>query len=327
MRKIICILLCLIMSASVLAACGDSSQTSGDKLSIAVTIFPEYDWVKQILGDKADNAELTLLLDNGVDLHSYQPTADDIVKIKNCDMFIYVGGESDEWVDDVMEQVENDDMVVINLLEMLGDAVKEEEIVEGMEHEEGGEDHEHDEAQVHENDEHVWLSLNNARVVCKEIAEKLCVLDPDNASCYTSNAEAYCESLTALNNDYKTVVDGATVKTLLFADRFPFRYLVDDYGLDYYAAFSGCSAESEAKFETITFLAEKIDELGLKAVMKIEGSDGKIADTVISTSTAKNAKVLTLNSMQTLTTRDIANGATYLSVMQSNLEVLKEALK
>lgn len=354
MKKLICMLLCLIMAAMVLVACGGSKDDDG-KLKIVTTIFPEYDWVKQILGEKADDAELTLLLDNGTDLHSYQPTAEDMLKIKECDMFIYVGGESDEWVDDVMAQVGNDDMVVINLLEVLGDAVKEEEIVDGMEHEheheegeededhdheegeeheededhdhEDGEDHDHDEAHVHEDDEHVWLSLNNAKVICKEIAEKLCVIDPDNASAYVANMNSYCDKLTTLHNSYQSAVDAASVKTLLFGDRFPFRYLVDDYGLEYFAAFSGCSAESEAKFETIAFLAGKVDELGLKAVMKIEGSDGSIARQIIETSTAKNAQVLTLNSMQTLTTTDSKNGTTYLSVMESNLEILKEALK
>ena len=296
----------------------------GDKLSIVTTIFPEYDWVNQILGEQAQNAEVTLLLDSGVDLHSYQPTADDIVTISTCDMFIYVGGHSDDWVAEVLAQAKNENMIVINLFDVLGDAVKEEELVDGMEHEEHTD---HEEEHDEEQDEHVWLSLKNAESACRAISEKLCVLDPENAQCYTANTESYCQKLKALDEEYKAVVDAANIKTLLFADRFPFRYLVDDYGLEYYAAFSGCSAESEASFETVIFLAGKVDELGLHAVITLKGSDGEIAKTVVSTSSAKNADILTLDSMQTTTAVDTDSGTTYLAIMESNLEVLKLALK
>lgn len=330
MKKMINILLVFCMFSCVLTGCG-SNHNSEDKLSIVTTIFPEYDWVQQILGDEGENAEITLLLDNGVDLHSYQPTADDIVTISACDMFIYVGGHSDAWVEDVLAQAQNDDMVIINLLEVLGDAVKEEELVDGMEHEEHEDEHEDDtrENEEHEEeyDEHVWLSLNNAEIICRTINEKLCELDSDNAEKYTSNTDSYCSELAALDAEYKAVVEEASVKTLLFGDRFPFRYLVDDYDLDYYAAFSGCSAESEASFETIAFLAGKIDELALSSVITLEGSDSSIAQTIVKTSTTKNAEILTMNSMQTTTSADIETGAAYLSIMESNLETLKQALK
>lgn len=323
MKKMISMLTALCLFAGVLSGCGAAGRSDG-KLSIVTTIFPEYDWVKQILGDRMEQAEVTLLLDNGVDLHSYQPTADDIVTISACDMFVYVGGESDEWVDAVLAQVTNEDRVVVNLLDVLGNAVKEEEIVEGMEHQEHtGEEHE----EQHEMDEHVWLSLRNAQTICQAISGQLCGLDPENADIYTANTEAYCQKLTALDAEYAQAVSAASTNTLLFADRFPFRYLVDDYGLDYYAAFAGCSAESEASFETIVFLVEKVDELGLTSVLTLKGSDADIAQTVISTSTAKNAKILVLDSMQTITAKDADNGITYLSVMESNLQVLKEALK
>lgn len=329
MKKFISIMLCLILAASLFTGCSEASDNK--KLNIVTTIFPVYDWVREILGEEGENAELTLLLDNGVDLHSYQPTADNIVKIASCDIFIYVGGHSDEWVSDVLAQATNKDMVVINLFEVLGDAVKEEEIVEGMEHEKSEEhahedEDDHDEVHVHEEDEHIWLSLRNAKVACKEIAEKLCVINPENEESYRGNVKEYCAKLDTLDKEYQNAVNKAPTKTLLFGDRFSFRYLTDDYGITYYAAFTGCSAESEASFETVAFLAGKMDELKLKNIMIIEGSDGSIAKTINDTTTAKNAKVLTLNSMQTTTSSDVNNGTTYLSIMESNLAVLTEAL-
>lgn len=318
MKRSICILLVLTLLTGLLSGCG-SLASSGDKISIVTTIFPEYDWVRQILGDHAQNANLTLLLDSGVDLHSYQPTVDDIVTISTCDMFIYVGGESDEWVGDVLAQAKNSDMIVINLLDVLGDAVKEEALVDGMEHEE--------DAAEHAYDEHVWLSLKNARIICKAISEKLCTLDPENADTYTANMKTYCQKLDSLDSDYQAVVDAAPGNTLLFADRFPFRYLTDDYGIAYYAAFSGCSAESEASFETISFLAAKVDALGLTHIVILKGSDDDIAQTVIRASTEKNASILILDSMQTTTTKDADSGTTYLGIMESNLQVLTEALQ
>ena len=317
-----------------------SAEASGKKLKIVATIFPEYDWVRQILGDEAKNAELTLLLDNGVDLHSYQPTADDIAKISECDLFIYVGGESDGWVKDALKEGKNPDRKVINLLEALGNNTKEEEVVEGMQAEEeehestaagesaaAGESSEAEEEEGPEYDEHVWLSLRNARELCETIAEDLKSLDSAHASVYDANLKKYEGELDALDQQYQQAVNAAGNKTLLFGDRFPFRYLVDDYGIKYYAAFVGCSAETEASFETVSFLAQKMDELGLKHVMTIEGPDKKIAATVIENTKDKNQDVLALNSMQSVTTKDIEGGETYLGVMQQNLEVLKKALQ
>ena len=311
----------IIMS---LCACGLSMTSNGgsDGIRIVTTIFPEYDWVMNILGDNPAGAEVTMLLDNGVDLHSYQPTAEDIMKISDCDLFIYVGGESDQWVEDALKEAVNKDMVVINLLEALGDGVKEEEIVEGMEGEEEGEEEEEEP----EYDEHVWLSLKNAAILTNAIADAIETIDPQNADTYRGNAAAYTDRLNALDKEYQAAVDAAKVKTVLFGDRFPFRYMVDDYGLDYYAAFVGCSAETEASFATVTFLASKVDELGLKAVMTIEGSDKKIAETIISNTQTKDQQILTMDSLQSVTSEDVANGTTYLSVMESNLGVLKEAL-
>ncbi len=510
MKRIIPLFLALAMAVSLFTGCGkkNAAETDSDKLKVVTTIFPEYDWVKEILGDKAENADLTMLLDNGVDLHSYQPTADDIIKISDCDLFIYVGGESDGWVDDALKNATNKNMKVINLLDVLGDSVKTEEVVEGMqetEHdhdhskevsafednevqdrslsdwagdwqsaypfaldgtlddafaamaEEGemtaeeyktyyqngyktdianidiegdhieftyedgkkvgsdykyvgyyiqnwstgtkaamyrfeaenkdsgapvyiefndhmiepaaaehfhirmsnesfdaivdpenswptffpadmtgeeicehmeGHDHDEDEDHEHEEekDEHVWLSLKNAEVLVNAISASLQELDPDSKDTYAANSDAYVKKLSALDADYQAAVDAASNKTVLFGDRFPFRYLVDDYGLSYYAAFVGCSAETEASFETISFLAKKVDELKLPCVLTIEGAQHKIAETIVQNTTSKNQKVLTMDSMQSTTSKDVANGTTYLSVMEQNLSVLKEAL-
>ena len=544
MKKIFALLLALLMLASVLAGCA-SEQVNNDtnpetkpdasantdvnakpaaekapekSLKIVTTIFPEYDWVREVLGDQAENDELTMLLDNGVDLHSYQPTADDIVKISDCDLFIYVGGESDGWVDDALKNATNKNMKVIDLLEVLGDSVMAEEVVEGMqktehdhdhdhskevstfeddevqdrslsdwagnwqsaypfaldgtlddafaamaekgemtakeyktyyqngyktdilniniegdhieftyedgkkvasdykyvgyyiqnwstgtkaamyrfeaadkdsgapvyiefndhmiepaaaehfhirmsnesfdaivnpenswptffpadmtgeeicEHMEGhdhdeDEEHKHEEGEEHEHeeekDEHVWLSLKNAEVLVNAISASLQELDPDNKDTYAANSDAYVKKLAALDADYQAAVDAASNKTVLFGDRFPFRYLVDDYGLNYYAAFVGCSAETEASFETISFLAKKVDELKLPCVLTIEGAQHKIAETIVQNTAEKNQKVLTMDSMQSTTSKDVKNGTTYLSVMEKNLSVLKEAL-
>ena len=335
MKKIISVLLAVLLLAGILTGCGSNHSGKNEKLSIVTTIFPEYDWTMNILGDKASAADITMLLDNGVDLHSFQPTADDIIKISRCDLFIYVGGESDGWVEDALKEATNKDRIVIDLLDVLGDAVKEEEVKEGMETEEHGYDHEdeheHEEEHGHEEeaeyDEHVWLSLKNAAVIVGAIRDALVSLDAENAEIYTANASAYIEKLNALDADYQAAVNAAKVRTVLFGDRFPFRYLVDDYGLDYYAAFDGCSAESEASFETIAFLAGKVDELGLSTVLTLEGTNHRIAETIVSASGNKSAQILSMDSMQSTTSGDVKIGATYLSIMEKNLSVLTDALR
>lgn len=409
-KNIAAIMTASVLAVSALAGCGNSAKSAATttaaetaakaeesrKLSIVTTIYPEYDWVKEILGSNAEHAELTMLLDNGVDLHSYQPTAEDIMKIADSDLFIYVGGESDGWVKDALKEATNEDMKVINLLETLGENVKEEEMVEGMQegehhhdhgeehdhedgdhdhehegaeaehdhededhdhehegaeaehdHEDGDHDHEHESAEAehdhehgeaeHEHhhdhgdepeyDEHVWLSVRNAKVLCTAIEEALAELDAENAESYAANLKSYSEKLDSLDQEYQAAVDGAAVKTLLFGDRFPFRYLVDDYGLDYYAAFVGCSAETEASFETISFLSQKVDELGLKAIMTIEGPEHKIAETIKENTKTKDQQILTMDSMQATDAEDVAAGVSYLSIMTENLEVLKAALQ
>ncbi len=332
MKKYISILLVAVMAVCCLSACGQNNSNTNTQakdnnkqVKVVTTIFPEYDWVKEIAGDEVSNMDITMLLDNGVDLHSYQPTADDIMKISDCDLFIYVGGESDAWVEDALKEAVNKDMKVINLLDVLGSSVKEEEVVEGMEAEE--EEEEAGAEEEPEYDEHVWLSLRNAKVLCKAIADNLAEIDTESADTYQKNEKAYADKLDELDKKYQKTVDSASQKTLLFGDRFPFRYMVDDYGLSYYAAFVGCSAETEASFETITFLAGKTDELGLKNIMTIEKSDQKIAKTIIENTKEKNQGILTLDSMQSTTSDDVKKGATYFSIMENNLSVLQEALQ
>ena len=333
MKKIITLMLVAVLAVCALSGCGTSKSgedTKDKKIKVVTTIFPEYDWVMQILGDKADKADVTMLLDKGVDLHSYQPSTADIAKISEADVFIYVGGESDEWVEDVLKQAKNKNLKVINLMDVMGDKAKEEEVKEGMQPEE--EEHAEEakdgkEEEEVEYDEHVWLSLKNAKIFTKKIADVLSEVDKDDAKTYQANYESYAKKLDDLDKKYAEAVASAKNKTLVFGDRFPFRYLVNDYGLDYYAAFVGCSAESEASFETVTFLAKKIDELGLNNVLTIEGKNHKIAKTVVDNTKNKDQKVLTMDSMQSTTAKDVKDGASYLGIMEKNLEVLKEALK
>lgn len=323
MKKIISLILVMVLSVSLFAGCSGTAGSDDKKLNIVTTIFPEYDWVKNITSG-ADNVDITLLLDSGADLHSYQPTADDMIKIKNCDVFIYVGGESDKWVDDALKGAVNKDMKVINLLDILGSKAKVEETVEGMqaeaeEEEEGEEGPEYD--------EHVWLSLKNAVILCGHISDTLCETDEKNKDTYKRNTENYLKKLNELDAKYQAVRKDAKYDTMIFADRFPFRYLTEDYNLKYYAAFMGCSAESEASFETVAFLAKKLDELKLPGVMTIDKSDKKIANTVIETSKQKDAQIFEMDSMQSVTAKDIEDGKTYLGIMESNLEVFTKAIK
>ena len=323
-KKIAAIIAALTLSAAAFAA---------SKKSIVCITYPEYDWVMNILGDKAANFNVTLLQNNGTDLHSYQASIKDIAKISVCDMLVFVGGESDEWVEKAVTEAKNKNMVVVNMMEALGDKVKEEEVVEGMqaEEEEEEDDHDHDGHHHHhdevEYDEHVWLSLRNAATLVQTLAQKIAALDPANANVYKANAVSYAKELLDLDAQCKKAVAAAAKKTILFGDRFPFRYLADDYNLKYYAAFVGCSAETEASFETVIFLAKKVDELGLNAVLTIEKSDKKIAKTIVSNTKKKSAEILEMDSLQSITQKDIKAGRSYLSAMKSNLEVLKKTLR
>ena len=370
MKKIISILICVVMLA-LLGGCGGQTQTGQKpetknepkKLKIVTTIFPIYDWTSEILGGEASQVDLTMLLKSGVDMHSYQPTADDLVKLSSCDVLIYVGGESDKWIEDARKEAVNKNMVVLRLMDVLGNRLKHEETVEGMEahhhhdhdkdghkhddhakdehkHHEENADHKHEEHKHvehshdkdgHEHhdeyDEHIWLSLKNAKLCVDAIADALARADASHAQAYKDNAAAYGAKISALDKDYEAAVAASSKKTLLFGDRFPFRYLVDDYGLKYYAAFPGCSAETEASFETIAFLSAKLDELKLPAILTIEGGSRKVAETILYNTPTHDQKILVLDSMQSTVGDKAAYGQDYLAVMRKNLDVLKEALQ
>ena len=332
-------------SEAIPAVEADSIQKDGDAISVVTNTFPAYDWVKNIT--EGTDVEVTNLTDNGVSLHNYEPSAQDIEKIAKANLFLYVGGESDEWAPNAAKQAPN--AKILNMLEILGDAVKEEEVKEGMEHEheheDGDEDHEHEhgnedhddhddndhdhdhdhdhEHEEIEYDEHVWLSVKNAKTIYMAIADALAEIDPKNADKFKANYEAYAAKLDALQNDFDVMRKAAKQDTILVADRFPFRYLVSDLDLDYFAAFVGCSAESEASFETISFLAQKVDELGIKHIIKLAGSDGKIADTVKNASKAKDQDIIEMTSMENASSND---GKSYIDYMQMNLDALKKAL-
>ena len=301
------------VSSNVSTSAATATPTNEKKLSVVCSIFPQYDFCREIMGEDAD---IELLLKSKVDLHNYKPSAEDILKIKNCDLFIDIGGESDEWAEDAVESANNKNLSVLSLIDLV--EAKEEEALEGME----AEEHDDDDDE-HEEDEHVWTSLKNAEKIVRAIAARLVALDPENGGKYQMNADSYIAKLSALEKQYDETIRTAKRKTLVFADRFPFRYLADDYSLECFAAFSGCSAETQASFETVAFLSEKVKERGLPYVLVIDGSDGSVAQTVASQS---GAKIMTLDSCQSVSEDEIAGGSSYLSIMEKNLDVLKEVL-
>ena len=320
MTRFIFIIFTFFLLSVVLSGCNTQTRADG-KISIVCTIFPQYDWVRQIIGeDNMDKFDLTLLIDSRVDLHSFNPSVSDIARIKTSDVFIYVGGISDNWTEAVLRDA-NPEMITMSLMELLDVQL----LLDGFCDESCDEEHDHNLAEPHA-DEHIWLSLRHAKTICAAIADMLAEIDPDNAQAYRDNATAYIAKLEALDAEYQTVAQASDVTALVFADRFPFRYMMSDYGLAHYAAFQGCSAETEASFITVISLANRLDQLDLGVVMVTESSDQAIARTVINETRAKNQKILTLDSMQSITAADIRNGMTYLSIMESNLAVLTEAL-
>jgi len=312
MKKMIAAVLCAILLLGCFSGCGKKDDA---ELHIVTTIFPMYDWVREILGANPGNVKITMLMDNGVDLHSYQPTADDIITISSCDMFIYAGGDSDSWAEDVLKQAKNDKMVVIDLLELLGDKAL------CPEH-----DHHEEEEHHHKHDEHVWLSLKNAAFFCGQIRDGLAQLDAEHKEIYEANADRYISQLSDLDKQYESVAAAAKKDTVLFGDRFPFLYLFHDYGISCHAAFSGCSAESEASFETVTRLAGVVDTHNLQYVMTIDGSKNNIATAIIQATKNKNQQVLSMDSLQSVTAQEVKDGQTYLNTMEANLAVLEKAL-
>ncbi len=371
---------CSVALAMGLSACqsGTTSQASSEddgKISIVTTSFHEYDWVSNIIEGNEDAFSVILLMDTGVDLHSYEPNVEDISTISSADLFIHNGGTSETWTEDILANPLNPNLVSINLMDSIQDQVVAEVTTEGMQAD--SHDHAHDEECTDENcdhdhadsaagaeatatsstgdahdhstdtttssstedahdhseetasahdDEHIWLSLSNAAALCDVIENSISTLDPTNKDLYEQNLEAYTAELAQLDEKYAAAVDSAPRDTLLFTDRFPFVYLMQDYGINYYAAFQGCSAETEASFETIVFLSGILDEYDMDYVLILDNGLEDLANTVIETSEKGEAGILTLNSLQSVTADQIESGATYLSLMEDNLEVLKQAL-
>ncbi len=322
-----------------LAGCGSEVGADDGRISIVCTTFPQYDWIREIIAGNDDGFRLSLLTEKGGDLHSYQPSALDIARIAECDMLVYVGGESDKWVEDVLRADVESDVCAVNMMSELDGRLYEEEHIGGEQHEDGHEDghsggygeYEYGGGQADsydavEYDEHVWLSLKNAEHIVRVLCNELMRLDEGNAGLYEKNCEAYLEKLSALDGEYEEVVETASADALVFADRFPFRYMAEDYGIECFAAFEGCSAETEASFETVASLIEAVKAHHLTAVLVLEGSDSRLARVIVENADSDNGRVLVINSMQSVSKRNIEGGMSYLGVMKDNLEVLRLAL-
>lgn len=319
----LCFLLLLVSGCSDTGG-KESGQGHGDpgpddgKIKVVTTIFPPYDFVREIAGDKVD---LKMLLKPGEETHSYEPTPQDIIAIENSDVFIYTGGENDVWVEDILSSMQDDDRAVLRLTDCV-DTV-EEEPVEGMKGTSGHEHEDGEEESPHEIDEHVWTSPVNASEIVGKITDVLCRKDPSNQESYRKNAGAYQKELSDLDQSFRNVVAGAKRNILIFGDRFPFRYFADEYGLDYYAAFPGCAGDTEPSAATMVFLVDKVREEQVPAVLKMELSNPDIADAVAE---ATGTEVKVFYSCHNLSADDFENGETYLSMMQKNVETLKEVL-
>jgi ABC-type metal ion transport system, periplasmic component/surface adhesin len=337
MKKLISIMLSLCFLFGILSGCSrnDVYIKSSDKISIIATIFAPYDFIREIAGQ---HAEVTMLLPPGTESHSYEPTPQDIIKIQNCDVFVYVGGDSDSWVQKILESMDTSGMRIIKLMDFVD--VVEEEIVEGMEvvehsddddyNHEGAEDkdnehsNEHTEDNNHEYDEHVWTSPKNAKVIVQKISDVFCEIDANNSNIYKENTTSYLAKLNDLDLKFQEVVNSAKHRTLIFGDRFPFRYFADVYGLEYFAAFPGCSTETEASAATVAFLIDKVKSENIPVVFHAELSNKKMANTI---SEETGAKVLLLHACHNITKDEMEKNTSYLELMYQNVENLKEALK
>ena len=310
MKKIIIAIISILLLVTIT---GCNTTKKDNKLTILTTNFPSYDFARAITKE-VPNTSVEMLLKPGTEMHNYEPTPKDIIKISKSDIFIYVCGESDEWITDLLDNIDTKNTKVIKLMDLV-DTV-EEETVEGMETEE-------DEEEV-EYDEHVWTSPSNAITILEELNDIITNMDPSNESLYTINTSNYINEINNIDNSIKNIVNNSSRKELVFGDRFPFRYFVDEYNLSYYAAFPGCSSETEASAKTISFLINKVKEDNIPVILTIEFSNKKIANTI---SKETGAKVLELNSAHNISEEDFNNGKTYIDIMKENVEVLRQALQ
>lgn len=307
MKKIISLFI-IVLSIFLISGC---STSEGNKTTIIATNFPAYDFAREITKDS--DIEVKMLLKPGSESHDYEPTPKDIISISKSSMFIYVGGESDEWVDDLLDSIDTSNIQIVKMLDEVN-AVYEEK-VEGMQSDEDEEEKEYD--------EHVWTSPKNVIMISRTIKDKISKIDPNNRELYNNNFNEYKSKLDSLDNEFRKIVQNSNRRELIFADRFPLRYFVDEYGLSYYAAFPGCSSETEASAKTISFLINKVREDNIPVILTIEFSNKKIAKAI---SKETGAKILEFNSAHNISSEDFESGKTYLDIMNDNLEVLKEAL-
>lgn len=319
LRKIAAFALILVLALSVLSACAPkAAEEDADGISIVSTVFPSYDFARQITA--GTDATVTLLLQPGEEVHSFDPTSQDIIRIQDANLFLYVGGENDTWVDGVLSGLDKS----VNTFRMMDYVtLYEEELVPGMQPEEEEEEAEATEGEEHEWDEHVWTAPVNAISIVKAMAAELISIDPANATAYQANTDAYVEKLEALDQSFWDVVNAASRKTVVFADRFPARYFVEEYGLSYFAAFPGCSAETEASAATIASLIDNVKAESIPVVFYIEMSNQQMANTVAE---ATGASTMLFHTCHNVTKAEFESGATYISLMENNLLALKAAL-
>ena len=312
MKRIVSVILCMTAILCLFCSCGNEDNKKDDgKLNIVTTIFPPYDFAKNVGGEYVN---VSMLLKPGMESHSYDPTPQDIIKIQECDLFIYTGGESDEWIKDILESSDRKPKKTLAMMDVC-ETVRE-ETVDGMEKDE-------DDGDEIEYDEHVWTSPKNAVHIADAIDSVLKELDKDHTDEFEKNTSEYKNKLSQLDGDFREITDNAKRKTLVFGDRFPFRYFADEYGLKYYAAFPGCSSETEPSPSTISFLINKVKAEKIPVVFSIEFSNGKVADTICEST---GAKKLTFHSCHNVTQEQFNNGVSYLSLMYDNVKALKEAL-
>ena len=309
-----------VLTVTLLCGCGviKQPQAKDGKVRILCAGFSQFDWVLNIISG-SDKAEVTALYKSGVDIHSFQASAADIVSIADSDLFVFNGGSSDKTLLDILEKSTNKSHVTFDCMEKLGGLILEEDESVAPKN-----SHHHEEEE--EADEHIWLSLKNAAVLCRSLAEEISKLDPQNASLYHNNADKYISKLNNLDKEYSETISASQRKQLVFADRFPFRYLASDYGLECFAAFPGCSTETEAAFSTILYLAEKVDEFKLPYIITVDNAQNSIGNAVIDSAENKNVKILSMNSLQIVTDEQKNNGLTYLSAMEENLKTIRDAL-
>ena len=322
MKKISKILLVFVVAVfSIVSLTGcNKNKDNENKLTIVTTNFPSYDFARAVVKDNKD-VELKMLLKPGAESHDFEPTPQDIIDIKNSDLFIYTGGESDEWISDILDDIDTDKTKVIKMMDLV-DAL-EEEIVEGMEDEEHEEEEEHHDEEEVEYDEHVWTSPVNAIKIVNALKGEVVSIDNDNKKVYEDSAKEYTDKLEKIDNEFKDIVKNAKRKEIIFGDRFPLRYFASEYNLKYYAAFPGCSAQTEASAKTISYLVDKVKEDKIPVVFHIELSNGKIAEAI---SKETGAKVLEFNTAHNISQKDFDAGVTYVDIMEENTKVLKEAL-